>query len=396
VATTCLGPIVLGNSIVGQLKYDAEREKLKSSTPITDAWAAAMREKYSSPDAMSRSVMNNWNTANGNDGYRHFSADPLTEEQVDKYGRSLPPQYVSSSDAVNRAMPSPTMSDISAPMEVLPQTTSTGAAGSGTGMQFLNGAASTLMNFFASPTTEEYQAWRAANPDAGIFMFDGHPQVNYRVDLANGSASREIVTGPSTLNQVWDTLSLGLRPVGNSLGTFFGGLSIASDEGLSLATRQQGAYDAGQNFLAPAEAGLLVAGGMGLRGGGGVADSEFGVLRARVEALGTDPVRGFIRAEGVGGVRIEQSLGRSITRSADEAVDFVDDMLGPISLKGPIPAKGSAQGLADAAVKDANFNTATNALFVDLRKLSSAQRDAVQSTVKSGTTNSTKQIFFLE
>jgi hypothetical protein len=96
-------------------------------------------------------------------------------------------------------------------------------------------------------------------------------------------------------------------------------------------------------------------------------------IRRRVRDVGTDPARGFIRAEGIGGYRIEKYLGRRIQRSADEAADFIDDVIGPISLKGPIPARGSVEGLANSAIKDIRFNTATRAVFVDLRGLSSVQ-----------------------
>jgi len=119
-------------------------------------------------------------------------------------------------------------------------------------------------------------------------------------------------------------------------------------------------------------------------------------LKARVRQLGTDPATGFRSAEGIGGVRIERALGRRIQRSADEAADFVDEVLGPISLKGPIPAMGSAEGLAKAAIKDARFNTATNALFVDLRGLSSEAAAQVRSLVNAGTKGISKRITFLD
>jgi hypothetical protein len=120
-------------------------------------------------------------------------------------------------------------------------------------------------------------------------------------------------------------------------------------------------------------------------------------LMARVRALGTDPVRGFVRSEGVGGARIEQALGRTISRSPDAAADFVDTVLGPISLKGPLPAvaRGNVQGLANAAINDALYNTATKALFVDLRGLGPAAASQVQSLIGAGASGSTKQIFFL-
>jgi RHS repeat-associated protein len=120
-------------------------------------------------------------------------------------------------------------------------------------------------------------------------------------------------------------------------------------------------------------------------------------LMGRVRALGADPRRGFILAEGIGGVRIEMALGRTITRSADEAADFVDDVLGPISLKGPLPtaARGNVQGLATAAINDALYNTATKALFVDLRGLDSAAANQVRALVEAGTSASVKPITFL-
>ena len=119
-------------------------------------------------------------------------------------------------------------------------------------------------------------------------------------------------------------------------------------------------------------------------------------LRTRILALGDDPARGFIRAEGIGGVRIEKALGRTIRRSADEAADFVDDVLGPISLKGPIPSKGSVRGLAESAIKDAKYNTATKALFVDLRGLSAADRTLVRELVADGVGSAKKLIRFLD
>lgn len=81
---------------------------------------------------------------------------------------------------------------------------------------------------------------------------------------------------------------------------------------------------------------------------------------------------------------------------ADKAADFVDDILGPISLKGPIPRAGSARGLANAAIKDAKFNTATKALFIDLRGLSQADKVLVRKLVTEGTANSKKIIQFLD
>ena len=120
-------------------------------------------------------------------------------------------------------------------------------------------------------------------------------------------------------------------------------------------------------------------------------------IRKRQLELATDPARGPIDAEGIGGVHIEQALGRAITRSSDPTADFIDSQLGPISLKGPIPPRaGNVEGLANSAIKDALTNTATKALFVDLTGLSTDQATTVKSLVKAATSGTSKIIYFLE
>jgi hypothetical protein len=124
-----------------------------------------------------------------------------------------------------------------------------------------------------------------------------------------------------------------------------------------------------------------------------------GALPRRVLELGTDPATGTLRlSEGIAGVRIERYLGRTIRRSIDGAADFVDDELGPISLKGPIPKKGSLEGLANAAIKDAQRNTATKTLFVDTQGLSEEEVQRLKALISDGTKDSprTKTIIFLE
>jgi hypothetical protein len=109
-------------------------------------------------------------------------------------------------------------------------------------------------------------------------------------------------------------------------------------------------------------------------------------LRERQLALGTDPARGFIQAEGTAGARLEQALGRTISRSTDAAADFVDSQLGAISLKGPIPAQGSVEGLANAVIRDAmGGNAATRRVVVDTFGLSQSQISALKATVGAGT-----------
>jgi RHS repeat-associated protein len=112
--------------------------------------------------------------------------------------------------------------------------------------------------------------------------------------------------------------------------------------------------------------------------------------------LGLDPARGFIPAEAMAGIRLEQALGRTITRGADEAVDFVDTVLGPISLKGPIPTQGSVPGLANSVIRDAmGGNTATSTIVVDTLGLSDAQVASLQATVQAGTQGTSKTIIYL-
>jgi hypothetical protein len=79
-----------------------------------------------------------------------------------------------------------------------------------------------------------------------------------------------------------------------------------------------------------------------------------------------------------------------------KGIDRVDDILGPISLKGPIPSQGSAEGLAEAAIRDVRFNTATNALFIDLRGLPSQAAARVKTLVGQGTAGASKPVHFLE
>ena len=119
-------------------------------------------------------------------------------------------------------------------------------------------------------------------------------------------------------------------------------------------------------------------------------------LRARQLELGLDPATKEFRAgEGAAGVRIEQTLGRQITRSSDPAADFVDSALGPISLKGPLPSNGNVDGLAASVVKDAKYSTSANVIFVDLTGLSTQQASAVKAKIEAGTAGTIKRIFYL-
>ena len=141
-------------------------------------------------------------------------------------------------------------------------------------------------------------------------------------------------------------------------------------------------------------------------GGDGVASNEAHSqlletlrLRGRSLELGTgDAAHGptAINAlEGQGAVRIEQALGRTVTRGEHPGVDYVDIRLGPLSLKGPIPANGDPQGLSRSALKDLQSNSATKTLFVDLTGLSRDQAAVARELIEAGSVGSPKRLFFL-
>lgn len=116
-------------------------------------------------------------------------------------------------------------------------------------------------------------------------------------------------------------------------------------------------------------------------------------LRARQLELGHEGAI-FREGEGAAGVRIEQVLGRTIERSTDKAFDFVDSILGRISLKGPLPATGNIQGLIDSAIWDAT-KVSGDTLIVDLFGLSAQDAATVKNTIQSTTVNAQKRIFFI-
>jgi hypothetical protein len=114
-------------------------------------------------------------------------------------------------------------------------------------------------------TSEEAATWRAANPNAA---FGEQPTAQYQVDISNGTNTRSIGTTQPFVESLKDELSLGFRSLGRSLGTFVGGVSVASDENLSQSIRNQGAFDAGSNSLS-VPASVFAASSPVLRFGGG-------------------------------------------------------------------------------------------------------------------------------
>lgn len=98
-------------------------------------------------------------------------------------------------------------------------------------------------------------------------------------------------------------------------------------------------------------------------------------------------------AEGVGGARYEASIDRPLTRSTTEGIDFYDGDT-PISLKGPIANRldgvpieinnNHVDGLANAVVKDARYNTANNDIVVDTLGMSPEQRSRLLDQINNG------------
>jgi hypothetical protein len=189
--------------------------------------------------------------------------------------------------------------------------------------------------------------------------------------LAVSSFSRDISPGTSTENLaalVVDVISGGV-----SIGAGAAGLYRPIAVGTRAATGQAELSEARQAFLAQMQ------------------------QRARQLELSKDAARGetLNYVQGAGGVHLEQALGRKVLAGTHEGVDFVDSILGDISLKGPLPARGSAEGLANSVIKDALLNTSTKVIVVDLTGLEPKVAALVRALIQAGTKNSPKRIIFI-
>jgi hypothetical protein len=102
---------------------------------------------------------------------------------------------------------------------------------------------------------EDLAAWKQANPNPRP---GERPTVQVNFDADTWSWKTSLGTTEPLGQQFLNVLLLGTVPVGNGLGTFFGGAATANDDSLSYRTRQQGAYDAGGNTLALPAAALMV------------------------------------------------------------------------------------------------------------------------------------------
>jgi hypothetical protein len=189
------------------------------------------------------------------------------------------------------------------------------------------------------------------------------------------------------------------------VGERFGGAASAEEEG-SASAANGGAVES-----RAAEEQIVGKGGgeppSGKGGGGAAGDGRQALVdqlqvRQRQLELSADPERGGLidLREGTGGVHIEQALGRTIRRASEQGADFVDPVLGPVSLKGPLPTTGpgsmNLEGLASSAIKDATKNSATKTLFVDLTGLTPEQANQVKGAIEAGTKGSTKVIRYLQ
>ena len=134
--------------------------------------------------------------------------------------------------------------------------------------------------------------------------------------------------------------------------------------------------------------------------------SDLLTVRQRSLALAPEPSQSKINlAEGIGAARYEQATGRTVTRSTDPAVDFIDPKIGAFDLKGPL--RKSEDGskivitsrmradLAKSIIKEANFSTASKAVVVDTLGLSKSEVQTLKSIVNSGV-KTNKPIIYIE
>ena len=128
-------------------------------------------------------------------------------------------------------------------------------------------------------------------------------------------------------------------------------------------------------------------------------------VRQRSLALAPEPSQAKINmAEGIGAARYEQATGRTVTRSTDPAVDFIDPKIGAFDLKGPIRSKTGAKipitpkmraDFAKSVIKEANISTASKAVVVDTLGLSKSEVQSLKSTINNGI-KTKKPIIYLE
>jgi RHS repeat-associated protein len=112
----------------------------------------------------------------------------------------------------------------------------------------------------------------------------------------------------------------------------------------------------------------------------------------RVSELGINHEQGGVTdlRQGLGGAHYEQATGRSLSPSTEAGGDFVENgeqvsMKGPLVDKAgkPVPIKDEmVDGLANSAVKDVRYNTATKRVIVDTAGMTPAQRSRLMTSIK--------------
>ena len=116
---------------------------------------------------------------------------------------------------------------------------------------------------------------------------------------------------------------------------------------------------------------------------------------ARIRELGINHEQGGVLdlREGLGAARYETAIGRELSQSDIEGIDFFDGST-PISLKGPLANKVTGDiieisdemvdGLANSVIYGAKRNTAARDIVVDTLGLSQQQRARLEKIVRDG------------
>ena len=129
-------------------------------------------------------------------------------------------------------------------------------------------------------------------------------------------------------------------------------------------------------------------------------DVTFEDWKSRVRFLQSDIATSKVRqTQGIAGVRIEAYLGRQIRPGSHIGVDFEYELPSgdaqTISLKGPLPPKGTLGGFISSAAKDLATNTATRQLFVDLTGLDQTAQATVRTAISNAPNPRSKEIIFI-
>jgi hypothetical protein len=226
---------------------------------------------------------------------------------------------------------------------------------------------------------------------------ENSPFVEYFLERPSGT-----IPVAHELNQMGQALASSDPDVQGSAWFNFGANALTT-----AATLKVNLLGRPMRTAAVADEELGVSSANGVLGESGAAPALALRLRIRQLELGYNPETKLPNlAEGLGGARYEQFVGRSITRSAVDGADLVDPAIGPISLKGPLGIRGATglpipitpqmiDGLADSVVEDVTMNVYTKRVVVDTLRLSPEQRAYVIRRIQAGIPIGGKQVFIL-